>query len=62
MNDTRKVYSVYGRKGYEGPWTYVTYRFAKRDAEDARQRVRYEWSETRLLREFEYEARARETK
>jgi hypothetical protein len=55
----QKVYSVYGRNGYEGPWTFINWYVGKRDAEDERSRLRYHYSETKLLREFDYEARSR---
>ncbi len=59
MKKERLVYSVYGRNGYVGPWTFLNWFANKRAADDEANRHRYMWSERKVLREFEYEARSR---
>ena len=55
----RKVWSVYARRNYEGPWTFINWYTGKRAANDEADRLRFMWDERKVIAEFEYEARSR---
>lgn len=51
------VWVVLVRNGYQGPWKTASIHTTKPEANRARERLIYSWSESKVVREFSYLAK-----